>query len=172
VWPYGSIVCVPARTAASSTEFETSDSRHERQLPARRQEHALAKPRRLLFDGRLSLFTKGQYLAGHEERHREGLRPGADGGFAPDVYGVPQTEDSEHRCQAGEPNPSSTVHPLSMKSGSSGHACRPSCCAARPRIVRIPRTFGRPLIDRSAPSAADPIDCRPALTSSGSGLMR
>ena len=75
--------------------------------PDQRQESALTNHDRLLFGGRLTLFTKGQHLANDEKHHRDGFHPGADGGLAPDVDGVPQAQDSERRCQAGEPNPSS-----------------------------------------------------------------
>jgi len=77
--------------------------------------------RRRLFDWRLILFTKDQHLAGNDKHRHESFPPEGDGGLAPDMYGVPKIEDSEHRCQADEPNPSSTVYPPSMPSDSSGH---------------------------------------------------
>jgi hypothetical protein len=55
-----------------------------------RQERALVQSRRLLFDWRLTLFTKDQHLAGNDKHHHEGFPPEGDGGLAPDVYGVPK----------------------------------------------------------------------------------
>jgi hypothetical protein len=114
-----------------------------------RQERALVQSRRLLFDWRLTLFTNEQHMAGNDKHHHEGSSPEGDGGLAPDVFGLPKIEDSEHRCQAGEPNPSSTVHPPSMPSDSSGHWRRPPCSAAHPRTTRTTPIFGGPLIGKS-----------------------